>query len=73
GRHLNPSRSLGGAWRMGSQQVLAGSANGQVGPVREPPILPVAQEFMMKIKKERLTQKDVKNEDRPDYVYENKG
>jgi hypothetical protein len=40
---------------MGSQQVLAGSANGQVGPVREPPILPVAQEFMMKIKKERLT------------------
>jgi len=28
---------------------------------------------MMKIKKERLTQKDVKNEDRPDYVYENKG
>jgi hypothetical protein len=58
---------------MGTQQVLAGSANGQVGPVREPPILPVAQEFMMKIKKARLTHKDVKNEDRPDYVYENKG
>jgi hypothetical protein len=47
--------------------------NGQAGAVREPPILPVAQEFMMKIKKARLTQKDVKNEDRSDYVYENKG
>ena len=33
----------------------------------------VDQEFMTKIKKARITQKDVKNEDRPDYVHENKG
>ena len=32
----------------------------------------VDQEFMTKIKKARITQKDVKNEGRPGDVYENK-
>jgi hypothetical protein len=28
---------------------------------------------LIKVRNEALTHKDVKNEDRPDYVYENKG
>jgi hypothetical protein len=31
------------------------------------------QKFIAKIRKDRITHKDVKNEGRSDYVYENKG
>jgi hypothetical protein len=57
---------------MGSQQVSPGRVNGQGVAVCERPLLSVDQEFMTKIKKTEITQKDVKNEGCSQYVIENK-